>query len=55
MHLSEFALRDFVNVERHADWTAAIVFDDILPTAAPSAPRACRSYALRSSGTSAGR
>ena len=22
MHLSEFALRDFVNVERHADWTA---------------------------------
>ena len=31
MHLSEFALRDFVNVERHADWTAAIVFDDILP------------------------
>ena len=31
MHLSEFALRDFVNVERHADWTAAVVFDDILP------------------------
>src|SRR3954452_8861651 len=31
MHLSEFALRDFVNVERHAEWTAAIVFDDILP------------------------
>jgi hypothetical protein len=31
MHLAEFALRDFVNVERHADWTAAIVFDDILP------------------------
>jgi hypothetical protein len=31
MHLSEYALRDFVNVERHADWTAAIVFDDILP------------------------
>jgi hypothetical protein len=31
MHLSEFALRDFVNVERHTYWTAAIVFDDILP------------------------
>src|SRR5215210_9330097 len=31
MHLAEFALRDFVNVEHHADWTAAIVFDDILP------------------------
>ena len=40
MHLSEFALRDFVNVERHADWTAAIVFDDILPRDVPeSQPR----------------
>jgi hypothetical protein len=39
MHLSEFALRDFVNVERHADWTAAIVFDDILPRDVPEANR----------------
>ena len=39
MHLSEFALRDFVNVERHADWTAAIVFDDILPRDIPEANR----------------
>ncbi len=31
MHLSEFALRDFVNVERHAHWTGVVVFDDILP------------------------
>jgi hypothetical protein len=31
MHLAEFALRDFVNVERHAHWTGAVVFDDILP------------------------
>ncbi|MEO8689980.1 MAG: class I SAM-dependent methyltransferase [Solirubrobacteraceae bacterium] len=39
MHLSEFALRDFANVERHADWTAAIVFDDILPRDIPEANR----------------
>jgi hypothetical protein len=39
MHLSEFALRDFVNVESHADWTAAIVFDDILPRDIPEANR----------------
>jgi hypothetical protein len=31
MHLAEFALRDFVNVERHAHWTGVAVFDDILP------------------------
>src|SRR3954468_6481828 len=31
MHLAEFALRDFVNVERHAHWTGVVVFDDILP------------------------
>jgi hypothetical protein len=31
MHLAEFALRDFVNVERHAHWTCVVVFDDILP------------------------
>jgi hypothetical protein len=31
MHLAEYALRDFVNVERHAHWTGAVVFDDILP------------------------
>jgi hypothetical protein len=31
MHLVEFALRDFINVERHADWSTVVVFDDILP------------------------
>jgi hypothetical protein len=31
MHLVEYALRDFVNVERHADWTSVVVFDDVYP------------------------
>jgi hypothetical protein len=31
MHLFEFALRDFMNVERHASWTSVAVFDDVLP------------------------
>jgi hypothetical protein len=39
MHLAEFALRDFVNVERHAHWTAVVVFDDILPADADMAAR----------------
>ena len=39
MHLSEFALRDFVNVERHAHWTGVVVFDDILPRDAEMAAR----------------
>jgi hypothetical protein len=39
MHLSEFALRDFVNVERHAHWTGAVIFDDILPRDAEMAAR----------------
>lgn len=30
-HLIEFALRDFMNVERHAVWTTVVVFDDVLP------------------------
>jgi hypothetical protein len=32
LHWSEFALRDFVNVEQHAHWTSAVVFDDIFPS-----------------------
>jgi hypothetical protein len=31
MHLAEYALRDFINVERHAHWTSVVVFDDIFP------------------------
>ena len=31
MHLFEFALRDFVNVERRAAWWSVVVFDDVLP------------------------
>jgi hypothetical protein len=39
MHLAEFALRDFVNVERHAHWTGVVVFDDILPRDSEMAAR----------------
>jgi hypothetical protein len=31
LHLFEFALRDFMNVERHSAWTSVIVIDDVLP------------------------
>jgi hypothetical protein len=31
MHLIEYALRDFVNIERHAHPASVIVFDDIFP------------------------
>jgi hypothetical protein len=39
MHLSEFAYRDFMNVERLSTWTSVIVFDDMLPRSAPEAAR----------------
>ncbi len=39
MHLAEFALRDFINVERHARWTSVVVFDDILPRSVDEAAR----------------
>jgi hypothetical protein len=39
MHLFEFALRDFMNVERHASWTSVIVFDDVLPRDVDEAAR----------------
>jgi hypothetical protein len=39
MHLFEFALRDFINVEKYADWSSVIVFDDMLPRNADEAAR----------------
>jgi hypothetical protein len=45
MHLSEFVVRDFANVERLADWTSVVVFDDILPRTAEEAARDRRTRA----------
>ena len=45
MHLAEFVVRDFANVERLADWTSAIVFDDVLPRTAEEASRDRRTRA----------
>src|SRR3954454_14450639 len=45
MHLAEFAVRDFANVERHAAWTSVVVFDDILPRTVEEAARDRRTRA----------
>jgi hypothetical protein len=39
LHLVEYALRDFMNVERCAAWTSVAVFDDIFPADAEMAAR----------------
>lgn len=39
LHLFEFALRDFMNVERFARWSSIIVFDDVLPRNVDEAAR----------------
>jgi hypothetical protein len=39
LHLFEFALRDFMNIEQHAAPTSVIVFDDVLPRDVPEAAR----------------
>lgn len=45
MHLSEFAVRDFINVERHLAATGVAVFDDVLPRNALEAARVRRTGA----------
>ena len=39
MHLVEFALRDFANIERYTNDRSVIVFDDVLPTTVAMAVR----------------
>jgi hypothetical protein len=39
MHWFEFALRDFMNIERHSSPTGVIVFDDVLPRSIEEAAR----------------
>lgn len=38
-HLFEFALRDFINIEPHTEWTSVIVVDDPLPKRRKQASR----------------
>jgi hypothetical protein len=45
MHLSEFALRDFTNVEKHLAPTGVAVFDDVLPRNGLEAARVRRTGA----------
>jgi hypothetical protein len=45
MHLFEFALRDFINAERHSRHSSVIVFDDILPRRVVEANRVRRTKA----------
>jgi hypothetical protein len=44
MHLSEYALRDFINIERHAHPASVIVFDDIFPNHPLQADRSRKSF-----------
>jgi hypothetical protein len=39
MHIFEYALRDFMNVERHSRWSSVIVLDDMLPRSIDEAAR----------------
>jgi hypothetical protein len=39
MHLAEYALRDFINIERFTHATSVIVFDDMLPRSVEEADR----------------
>jgi len=39
MHLFEFALRDFINVEKRSEWHSVVVFDDVMPRYVDEAAR----------------
>jgi hypothetical protein len=39
LHLFEFALRDFMNTEKHSRWSSVIVLDDMLPRDVDEAAR----------------
>jgi hypothetical protein len=39
LHLFEFALRDFINAERHSGPGSAVIFDDVLPRSVDEAAR----------------
>jgi len=39
MHVFEYALRDFINVEKHCRWSSVVVFDDMLPRNVDEAAR----------------
>lgn len=39
LHHAEFALRDFINVERLSRWSTVVVFDDVFPRTAVEAAR----------------
>src|SRR3954452_10056092 len=45
MHLAEFVVRDFANVERYSEWSSVVVSDDILPRRAEEAARDGRTRA----------
>jgi hypothetical protein len=39
LHLFEFALRDFINIEAHSQWWSVVIFDDTYPRLAGEAVR----------------
>lgn len=45
LHLFEFALRDFLNTERHSSRRGVIIFDDVLPRTVDEAARQRHTFA----------
>jgi hypothetical protein len=45
LHLFEFALRDFINVERHCSPRSVVILDDVLPRNSDEAARERHTYA----------